>query len=307
MSGDSEERRGDAKREISTLSLCLFTLLVLYAVGSGTFSWLERDAELESYVKHRDLYRDMRSLYEFDRCGEEPFIRMDFCQKQQEFNEMLRIFFERAGTEMEDHKKWTIFGSAFYITTLVTTIGYGNLHPLTPGGQLFTVLFGLVGIPAMAYVLSHIGRCVVDVWMPACPVSLDTKSKRILVLSGLLVSLILVGGAVFAHLEGWSYLQSCYFTACTLMTIGFGDLLPTRAVSRLVAVVFILFGLGVAASLIALMQIHVEIRGEHFAKQLDSWYDAIAGECCTGGVAAEAASERGAAEASPLLQNRASA
>lgn len=283
---EAEDRRCGRRKELSTLSWCLGTLVALYVVGGGIFSWLERDAELKSYQKHRDLYRGMRELYEFDRCGQAPFMHMEFCQNQQEFNEMLKIFFERGGTEMEDHEKWTFFGSAFYITTLVTTLGFGNLHPLTAGGQLFTVIFGLIGIPAMGYVLSHIGQIVVDVWMPACPVSLDSQSKRILVLSGLVVALIILGGVIFSSLEGWSVLQACYFSACTLMTIGFGDFLPARPISRLAAVAFILLGLGVAASLIALLQIHVEIRGEHFAKHLDSWYDAVASECGGPGAAA---------------------
>eukprot|EP00401_Gymnodinium_catenatum_P007201 CAMPEP_0117492920 /NCGR_PEP_ID=MMETSP0784-20121206/18832_1 /TAXON_ID=39447 /ORGANISM="" /LENGTH=309 /DNA_ID=CAMNT_0005287759 /DNA_START=100 /DNA_END=1029 /DNA_ORIENTATION=- len=294
-----------AKGESCTLGWCVATLVVLYLVGGGVFTWLERDAELATYEKHRDLFKQMRELYEFDRCGEVPFSHMDFCKQQQEFKGMLEEFFERAGTEMKDHKKWTFFGSAFYITTLVTTLGYGNLHPQTPGGQLFTVLFGLIGIPAMGFVLSHIGQLVVNVWMPACPLALETRTKRIVVLSSLMVMFILLGGFVFTFMEGWSLLESLYFSACTLMSIGFGDLLPQRPGSRVATVVFIMLGLGVAASLIAILQIHVEIRGEHFARRLDDWYDTVASECSRGvGTNVPRATEAMPTETSPLLPLR---
>eukprot|EP00928_Gymnodinium_smaydae_P021870 TRINITY_DN18566_c0_g2_i1.p1 TRINITY_DN18566_c0_g2~~TRINITY_DN18566_c0_g2_i1.p1 ORF type:complete len:306 (-),score=82.43 TRINITY_DN18566_c0_g2_i1:31-948(-) len=265
-------------RECSTLSWCVATLLLLYAVGGAVFSSLEREAELDIYKRNQAFYTQMRELYEFDRCGEPPFSGMDFCHKQQEFNSVLKEFLERGGTEMEDREKWTFFGSAFYVTTLVTTLGYGNLHPQTSGGQLFTVIFGIVGIPAMGYVLSRIGQFVVEVWMPACPLTLETRSKRVVVLWCLMLVLVLSGGALFSFLEGWSFLNACYFSTCTLLTVGFGDLLPGRSISRMVTVVFIFAGLGVAASLVALLQIHVEIKGEHFAKKLDSWYGAMAGQ-----------------------------
>merc|ERR1719213_1199963 len=112
---------------------------------------------------------------------------------------------------MEDHGKWTFFGSAFFVSTPVTTLGYGNFHPITPGGQLFAVALGLVGIPLMGYVLSHVGRYVVEVWMPMCP-TLETTTRRLVVLFSLMVLLILVGGLLFLCLEGWSFLGACYFS-----------------------------------------------------------------------------------------------
>lgn len=286
-------------REMSTLSWCVGTLLLLYAIGGGVFSWLERDAELATYRRNKELFEHMRDLYEFEKCDEPPFETMEFCQKQKEFNQMLKRHLERSGTEIVDHEKWTFTGSAFYITTLVTTLGYGNLHPLTPEGQLFTVLFGLVGIPAMGYVLSHIGRFVVDGCLPFLDDKLgdvlDSRSRQIFLLAAIMVTMILLGGGLFSTLEGWTYLQACYFSACTLMTVGFGDLLPGQhPLSKLVTVVFIFCGLGVAATFMALLQLHVELRGEHFAKHVNSWYDAVAGECGCG-TPPESEAARGAA------------
>mmetsp|Transcript_84814 Transcript_84814/g.274733 ORF Transcript_84814/g.274733 Transcript_84814/m.274733 type:complete len:290 (+) Transcript_84814:109-978(+) len=270
-----------AKKELGSLTWCISTLLLLYVVGGGVFSWLERGAELEHYQRNRLFYRQMRDMYEFDKCEEEWFRSTAFCRRQQEFSRVLERFFERSGNEMRDREKWTFFGSVFFVSTLVTTLGYGNFHPRTPGGQLFTVAFGLIGIPLMGYVLSRVGSFVAEVWMPMCP-SIETKTRRLVVLCSLLVVFILLGGLLFFLLEGWPFLAACYFSALTLMSVGFGDLLPTSTPSRLATMLFVMLGLGVAASFIALLQLHVEVRGERFARHLSSWYGAVAAECGRG-------------------------
>ena len=71
----------------------------------------------------------------------------------------------------------------------------------------------------------------------------------------LLVLVLLIGTTVFYHLEQWSIIDSFYFTATTLLTIGYGDLVPTHDISKLATVFFalcgvtvFLYGLGMIAS-----------------------------------------------------------
>jgi hypothetical protein len=276
---------GEKRTEASNIAWCITTLIVLLVSGGGVFSWLERDAELEHYQRNQFFYHQMREMYEMKACKKEWMKDMKFCKKQEEFHGLLKEFFERNGNEMEDRKMWTFTGAVFFVITLVTTLGYGNYHPRTPEGQLFTVLFGIVGLPVMCYVLSHFGRLIVDVWMPICP-TIQTRERRIGVLCIVLVGFILIGGVLFETLENWSYLEACYFSAMTLMSIGFGDFLPTSFYSRLASSIFILLGLGVASSFIALLQVmlqmQIQLRGEHLTKHLSSWYNTVASDC-TGG------------------------
>lgn len=268
----------EKRAEASNIAWCVGTLFVLLGTGGGVFNKLERGAELEHYQRNAFFYNQMRELYEMKACKQAWMKEMKFCRKQEEFHALLKEFFERSGNEMEDRKMWTFSGSVFFVITLVTTLGYGNFHPRTPQGQLFTVLFGLVGLPVMCYVLSHFGRIIVDVWMPLLPVG-RSREKRIGVLCAVMVAFILVGGVLFKGLEAWSFMQACYFAAMTLMSIGFGDYLPSTFYSRLAASIFILLGLGVAASFIALLQVTVQIRGELFARHLTSWYDSVTAGC----------------------------
>lgn len=41
---------------------------------------------------------------------------------------------------------------------MLTTIGYGFIAPLTPLGQLFSVFYGLLGIPLMLIAFGNIAK-----------------------------------------------------------------------------------------------------------------------------------------------------
>ncbi len=59
---------------------------------------------------------------------------------------------------------------------------------------------------------------------------------------------IIGGGTVFFHfIEGWSWLDSYFFTVVTLSTVGYGSLVPTTVAGKIGTTVFILLGLGVFA------------------------------------------------------------
>jgi voltage-gated potassium channel len=61
-----------------------------------------------------------------------------------------------------------------------------------------------------------------------------------------LVFFLLLGGTVFySRVEGWSPLDSLYFSVITLTTVGYGDLYPTTAASKVFTVLYIFIGLGI--------------------------------------------------------------
>ena len=60
--------------------------------------------------------------------------------------------------------------------------------------------------------------------------------------------LIIAGGTVFFHhVEGWSWLDSYFFTVVTLSTVGYGELVPATPMGKIGTTVFILVGLGIFA------------------------------------------------------------
>ena len=62
----------------------------------------------------------------------------------------------------------------------------------------------------------------------------DPEGKIILVW---VIAQILLGTLVYAWLEGWSPVDSLYFSVVTLATVGFGDIVPKTEVARTVTMV----------------------------------------------------------------------
>jgi hypothetical protein len=81
------------------------------------------------------------------------------------------------------------------------------------------------------------------------------RGLRILwpVLSGLL-GMIAGLGAIVGLMEGWGIAQGMYFSFVTGLTIGYGDLAPSRALTRILAVAIGLLGI-VATGLIAALAV----------------------------------------------------
>lgn len=71
-------------------------------------------------------------------------------------------------------------------------------------------------------------------------------------LAMLTLSLLLVGTWVFHRVEGWSYLDSFYFSAISLATVGYGDFTPTTAAGKLLTVFYIFAGFGLLVALLTL-------------------------------------------------------
>jgi hypothetical protein len=61
----------------------------------------------------------------------------------------------------------------------------------------------------------------------------------------LFLGLLVVGTIAYSLLEGWSLLDSLYFSVVTLATVGYGDLHPTTDLGKAFTIMYILTGVGV--------------------------------------------------------------
>ncbi|XP_032397907.1 potassium channel subfamily K member 18 [Etheostoma spectabile] len=53
--------------------------------------------------------------------------------------------------------RWDFFGSMFFCCTVFTTVGYGEIYPVTLNGKVVCVLYAMVGIPLMLLVILDVG------------------------------------------------------------------------------------------------------------------------------------------------------
>lgn len=86
---------------------------------------------------------------------------------------------------------------------------------------------------------------------------------------GFLVSVLVTSGTIFYwQAEGWSVVDSLYFSVITLTTVGYGDLAPTSTGGKLFTVAYILLGLGLLVSFLSMIARHaIDLRVERQSRR----------------------------------------
>ena len=71
------------------------------------------------------------------------------------------------------------------------------------------------------------------------------RDGRVRSLLAFTLALILWASIFYRLVEGWSWLDSIYFSVISISTVGFGDISPETAAGKIFTMVYILIGLGV--------------------------------------------------------------
>ncbi|EDO35592.1 predicted protein, partial [Nematostella vectensis] len=159
------------------------------------------------------------------------------------------------------------FGSAFFFAgTVITTIGYGNIAPLSSGGKIFCIVYALFGIPMTAIMLTAIverlllaAERVQELMAGSCtvrgiPASYLRMVHLTFIMLVVLMFIMFVPALVFMNLEGWNYFEAFYFCFISLTTIGLGDFVPGddvmwqhsayRSLYKVCCILFFIIGLS---------------------------------------------------------------
>ena len=162
---------------------------------------------------------------------------------------------------------WEFTSSLLFVTSLVTTIGYGHISPLTQFGKFLAIVFSMIGIPLTLTLLSTLSSLLLrspvrrfETSLAIIATRMTSKANVLMVrLTHLIILTIIlliicffIPAYLFHRLETeWTYLDSVYFCYISLTTIGLGDFVPAISTPgdsdltyyRIASVLFLYFGL----------------------------------------------------------------
>jgi len=240
----------------SSIYLCIYVVWYVgyLAIGAAVFSATQQPVENHERAEMSKIV--------------ENFLRKFPTIPEQELDELL-LHVVRATNRgvavtrnLSSEPNWSFGQSFFFAGTVVTTIGYGHVTPLSEGGKIFCIIYALIGIPMTLMLLTAlVDRLMVPTtWFLRY---LNAKlghlyqpfNIRVFHLMTVAVFLIvfffLAPAAVFSTLEpDWNFLDSIYYCFISLTTIGLGDYIPgdspsqpLRPIYKIITTVYLLIGL----------------------------------------------------------------
>lgn len=53
---------------------------------------------------------------------------------------------------------WTFYHSFYFVFTVVSTVGYGNISPNSTFGRMFMIFYAIIGLPLNAIMFANLGE-----------------------------------------------------------------------------------------------------------------------------------------------------
>ncbi|KAM7448871.1 putative stabilization of membrane [Porites harrisoni] len=251
----------------------LISILILYGLfGAYVFRTLETQnvASLENSqpeISREELLKELwnQNNLVFDDWSAKVTGKLDSYEK-------------RLSLDTSSPAEWSLADSWLFACTVFTTIGYGNIVPVSKFGRIFCILYGLVGIPLFSVVASNLASFIRDVLQLLHRANQRRKRRldvakqkkdegyrdkrteteafhltlpQILALNA---AYLAIGAVLFSSWEEWSLFESFYYCFVTLTTTGLGDYVPQKMHHTVAFGGYILVGLVLVTMLFTTME-----------------------------------------------------
>ncbi|XP_060791023.1 potassium channel subfamily K member 13 [Neoarius graeffei] len=257
----------------------LAALILMYLFcGALVFSALERPSELRAHQRWEEQLDNFTQQHRLSVESLQALLR----HYEEAFVTGIRVDALRP--------RWDFSGAFYFVGTVVSTIGFGMTTPMTIGGKVFLIFYGLIGCAAtilffnlfleriitmLAYIMrwcherqlrragmggeeAHSEDDSLEGWKPSV-----YYVMLILGVAALLIACC--ASALYSSMEDWDYFDSLYFCFVAFSTIGFGDLVSSQRESykaqeayRLGNCLFILMGVCCIYSLFNVISIIIK-------------------------------------------------
>ncbi|XP_070567562.1 TWiK family of potassium channels protein 18-like [Ptychodera flava] len=140
----------------------LFVGVIAYIVAGGLMFHMIEGRGNTQYSAHN--LTDLR--YQFAQYMWNVSLGMnenEFIVFAAEELEIFRKLLEDAELEVAAanfHLKWNYLSACFFCITVISTIGYGTVTPITQGGRLACMFYAFLGIPLFVIFLAKVGKLI---------------------------------------------------------------------------------------------------------------------------------------------------
>jgi len=282
-------------RQVATHFGLYVGLIVYTAIGAKIFQIIENPNELTTLKTYQALLVSKREVF-LRSVWNESTNNVNYRERIDSLLASYEVVVEEAvsnGIDVasQDYTvSWDYVQSVFFTTTILTTIGYGNIAPVTFAGRLFCILFAIIGIPFTLSVMADIGAIFATIvtllWknykekvvplmekykiVKPKPESEEEEEEELEV--SFADNLKTAGGAVaflltFIGCGAWffsvfeedlSFFDAFYFTFITMLTVGFGDITPDivgdKTMYMLLCIVYIMVGMTATTTIIEIIR-----------------------------------------------------
>jgi len=161
-------------------------------------------------------------------------------------------------------EKWSIVESLYFAVVVFTTVGYGDLSPSNNTSRFAVMVFAFYGIVILGIFLGLVGDFILERYesrtkdkvsnaqlkvmeqfsaedsaLPARERSFFGELWDVCRAEAPIILCLIAAGSPIAYIEGWDVVQGLYWMLITGSTVGFGDLQPSSATTRCIAIVWI--------------------------------------------------------------------
>ncbi|XP_067628621.1 uncharacterized protein [Eurosta solidaginis] len=156
----------DFPAELNTIRLlrnmCIVEMIILILLcgfGGLIFRYTEGTSENIYKCEVRKVKRDfVDNLWEVSHNMREDDWKLLARQKLRKFEEELNSLAELGIRRYPGQKSWNFVNCILFCWTLITSIGYGHIAPVTDLGRTLAIVYAIIGIPLFLLILADYGK-----------------------------------------------------------------------------------------------------------------------------------------------------
>ncbi|XP_027861963.1 potassium channel subfamily K member 18-like [Xiphophorus couchianus] len=131
------------------LTLCC-ALVAYTMLGALVFMQVEGGRKSSTEQEYRNFLSSIVKMVQNDTNNKSCTLNQTVSKVVVKMQDFKSIWFQSPS-------RWNLFGSVFFCCSIFSTVGYGEIYPVTLLGKALCIIYAMVGIPLMLLVILDVG------------------------------------------------------------------------------------------------------------------------------------------------------